>query len=125
MLSAEIDAAHQEQQGQGLPAFVPPAAVGSLVRGFSLSASYYLGRRWTLSVFGSASLMTFDQQPGSAATEAFGASAEVYLTRSLYVTARVQPVLHQFSKVDFTPTATFADTALSLQTFWLSAAYRL
>ena len=125
MLSAEVDAAFQEQQAQGLPTFAPPSAVGSLVRGFSLSASYYLGRRWTLSVFGGASLTTFDQQSASAASESFGASAEVYLTPSFYLIGGVQPVLHQFSHVGFTPTATFAQTAPSLQTFWLSATYRL
>jgi hypothetical protein len=124
MLTAQLEVSIREQQPQGTGSPLP-FAEGSLSRGFTLSASYYLGRRWSFSAFGGASLLTFNGVSGSVAAETFGASAQVYLTSSMYLVAGVQPVLRQFTNVGFMPTATFAETSPSLQTFWLSATYRL
>lgn len=121
LLALSIDVGFQQQKAPD-----PGAAIaGSLWRQGQLSVSYFLGRRWTASLFTGVSYLSYNAAGSNAGAEWVGASLECYLTDSFYVIAGVEPTFHQFSGVSFTPTANFAQTDSTLQTVWVTAAYRL
>jgi hypothetical protein len=130
LLSLELDGTIIEQDFQTVTAY-------SLSRGATLSAALYVGRRWSVSVFGGGTLLTFSEllgaqgethPGGSTSQESFGLSGEVYLTESLYVIATAGPTFHQFHLPEglmIDPKTPFTDTAAIVPAISLSLTYRL